>query len=456
MRCFPAAVGITASLIAAACGDTAVVVTVAGDLASADQLDTICLSVHDDDAAGGEFGQVYVLEDLADADELTLTVEPGRASGGVASVRGYRGGVEIARDQREFEFSGGVDDLTLRLDLCRDGGGGAAQVAGSAPSAPAARAAVSFGRGGTVVVVVAPGFAAVYAASGGALAAVDEVLPPVPGAVADAIAFDADGDCDDDVLIVSNAGLVLWRRDGTVFTEVDGAFDADGGIAAAVADIDGDGDLDVIAGGGGVLIAHRNNGTGQFQRATITGVTDVTALGFGDINADGNVDLVVGQGDAVGGFTRVFFNDAAGSGAFALAPAALPELPLRVRDLALADANGDGFDDVFLAIEGGGVRVYVNRGDGRLEDRSFVLLPAQPGDAGSVAAADWNGDCLVDVVLGFPTADAIAWSGTDGGALGEDTLPAAAGDRVTLADIDDDGDYDLLLVGDEEVTWVDR
>jgi hypothetical protein len=449
--------------ILAGCGDTAVVVHVSGDLVSPDApdaIDAFCLAVHDDDPAGGAFGRVYLMSELAEAGagSLTLTVTPGSASDGTASVRGYRGGIEVARDHRAFAFSSGVDDLSLRLDRCPGGSSGAAEVAGAGPSAAGALPAVSFGRGGSVVVVVGPGFAAAYAVRGGQLVSVDDPLPAAPVDADAIVAFDADGDCDDDIAIAGAGGITLWLRTGTSFVESDGAFaGATPARALAAADVDEDGDIDLVAGGGASLIVYRNDGTSDFDGGTgIAGLTDVTAVAAGNLDGDTHIDLIAGQGDTVGAPARVLFNDASGAGTFILAPAALPEIALRVRDIAAADANADGFDDVLLAVEGGPVRAYVNRGDGRLEDRSFVLLPSQPDDALGLAAADWDADCLVDVVIGFAAAPAIAWSGSETGAFDDDTVPDTTAPSVELADVDDDGDRDLILVSGEEVTWVDR
>jgi hypothetical protein len=74
--------------------DDAVLLTVDGDA----EVGAICLAVADRDPAGGHFGRAYQLDELPQ----TLAVEPGAAAAAEAWVRGYRGGVEIARDRAEF------------------------------------------------------------------------------------------------------------------------------------------------------------------------------------------------------------------------------------------------------------------------------------------------------------------------------------------------------------------
>jgi hypothetical protein len=258
---------------------------------------------------------------------------------------------------------------------------------------------------------------------------------------------------------------VLWRRDGLdSFSEADGAFEGAGlqaEVAAAAADVDGDGDLDLVVGRGAVLRLLRNDGAARFQpdgAAIQAGAaSDVTALVLGDVDGDGHEDIVVGQGDAAAAPNRVLLNDSAGTGSFEVAAAALPELPLQTRSLALTDANRDGFLDLVVGAVGTNVRLYVNRGDGRLEDRSFVTLPGvEVVDATGVAAGDWDGDCLPDIVIGTG-AGLRSWRGSDTGVVVDEPFSLVTGERAHLVDVDDDGDRDLLVVGDATgLTWVRR
>lgn len=463
MRCWPSlAVAATVSLTAA-CGDNAAVIEVDGDLQIPADVDGLCLAVDDRAAGGGRFASYYTLGDDIASLPQTLTVEPGAADAATASARGYRWGLEVARDRRSFDF-GGVIDVELELVRCPGGDRGVPEVAGSATLPEGARFAVSFGRGGSSVVVVGAGATASYRAGDGLAAATAALPAPLPTAPRALVALDADADCDDDLLVVpADAPPVLWRRDGGDFAEVADAFDGAGlGLqaVAASADVDGDGDADLIVGGGAALRLLRNDGTGRFQvdPAAIPGdaVTDVTALAAGDIDGDGNVDLVAGQGGATAAPSRVLLNDPSGTGSFVAQPAALPELPLRVRSLAIADVNGDSAADLVVGAVAEPVRLYVNRGDGRLEDRSFVTLPDGAAvDATAVAARDWDGDCLPDIAVATGTAP-LSWRGSDTGAFVAETVGGASGDQLVLADIDGDGDADLLIADDTVLTWMRR
>jgi hypothetical protein len=257
----------------------------------------------------------------------------------------------------------------------------------------------------------------------------------------------------------ADAAPTVWRREAFGFAGDDDALaDAAPSRAVAAADVDRDGDLDLALGGDGLTI-WINDGGGRFaaQQPPIEGdaAGDVTALGFGDLDGDGAVDLVVGRGAATAVPSRVLMNN--GDGLLVAVPAALAEVPLQARALDLGDLNGDGALDLLLAAEGAPVRLYANRGDGRLEDRSFLSLPSVEAVSPlSAAVADWDGDCLVDAVVGLGEGAApLSWRGRTDGAMVDDGALGAAGE-VILADVDDDGDRDALVLEGEELVWIAR
>ena len=454
----------------AACGDTAVVLTIDSDLAIPADLDGMCLAVADSDLAGGEFARFYPLGADAEVSELpqTLTVAPGGASAAQARLRGYRNGIEVARDLVELSFGGGVSGADLLLSACAQAGGGAPSPVSWMQAPLGTRVVASSGRGGTVVVAVGAGFQAALVGAGGNLVEADTPLPALAVTEVTAmIAFDADGDCDDDVVVVPADGPPqLLLRTGVSFGMAPDAFAGAGlsGLRAiAAADVDGDADVDLVLGGGGVLQLLRNGGTGRFQ-ADVGAIpaavaTDVTALALGDVDGDGHVDLVIGQGDSEAAANQLLLNDASGGGFFEAAPAVLPATPARTRALALVDIGLDGYLDLVVGGLGSPLRLYVNRGDGRLEDRSFVTLPATDVvDVTGLAAGRWDGDCLRDVVVARAGSALLTWLGSDTGVLSEDDLgDAPVAETVLMVDVDDDGVRDLLVAGGGEgVGWVRR
>jgi hypothetical protein len=426
--------------------DAAVTLTVAGDLPVPAGVDAMCVGVADHDARGGQFGRVYPLTSLPQ----TLAVKPGRAHAADAWVRGYRGGVVVARDAARMDFGG---DVTLRLDACHRGRAGTAAVVATDPTA-AARVVGSMGQGGAVAIAVGAAGARVLDADGGAL-----VTPATftPGAApVDVIALDADGDCDDDVVIATDTQPPhLWIRGATDFADA-GPIGTSPVRALAAADVDGDGDQDLITGAGGVLALYRNDGGGRFTKDPAAfgagggGATDVTTLAAGDLDGDGHADLVVGQGDAAPARLYALLGDGAG---FASSAGVLPAVSVRAARATLVDADGDGDLDLVLALAGGPVRLYVNRA-GVLEDQSFVRLPQPAPTAAAAAITTWDDDCAPDLALAASDMTTLA-RGADGGAFTADGSAPAASDLV-FVDLDDDGAPDLVTAGPSGVAWVRR
>ena len=444
-------------------GGSAVVIEIQADgLTAPGDIDAFCLAVGDQDAGGGEFARYYALGGEVPQLPQTLTVEPGSASSAFAWVRGYRAGVELARDSAEFSFDG--EDVDLVLSRCPGGPGGEPRAVADAALPAGSLAALSVGRTGSTLVAVGEGQAAVLGARDDQLAALEVAVPAVAaGAVLALVAFDADGDCDDDILVVTaEAAPALWQRaaDGS-FTELAGALGAAApSTAAAAADLDGDGSIDVALGRSDGLDIWLNDGAGGFDAggaAEGDGATDVVRLAAGDLDGDGAVDLVAGRGAEAAAPSRVLFND--GEGGFATAAGALPEVPLQVRAMALRDLDGNGYPDLVLGGDATPVHLYVNRTDGRLEDLSFVRLPnVDPVDAVSIAAGDWDGDCFSDVVIGLAGGgEPLSWRGSEEGDLVEDGPAAAAGEQVLFGDGDDDGDLDLFAIeGGAALGWAAR
>jgi hypothetical protein len=447
-----AVVSLTLGLaLATACDDTAIVIEIQSGRPVPGELDGVCLSVAALDAAGddGAFARRYALPSVPQ----TLTVLPGGHGRVRVWARGERGGVETARAGAEVGVEdGAVKRVRLELPVC-GGGGLAPRVAGQATPPAGARVAVLLGWRRPVIVAVGAGAAARWSADEAGLGELAGGLPSAPaGGVAFVRGFDADGDCDDDLLVAPvGAPAVLWRHDGDgAFSEADAGLGGLGALGAAAAgDVDHDGDLDLVVGAGGRVRLLRNDGAGRFAEdaAAVPAAlaSDPTAIALGDVSGDGHPDLVVGQGRAAAAPRRVAVNDPSGAGSFEIATGLLPEVPEQTRALVVGDADGDGDLDLVSAGVGAPVRLYVNRGDGRLEDRSFVRLPTTDAvDGLEVALADIDGDCLPDLAVARADGVATLWRGTDGGAFVDVALPAGGG-HLALDDVDGDGVRDLVL-----------
>jgi hypothetical protein len=270
------------------------------------------------------------------------------------------------------------------------------------------------------------------------------------------------------------------------------------------------GAIEVIRGGTGGLSgvgdAFIHQDTMGVDSANETNELFGYALGAGDVDDDGTDDVIVGgPGELVSGLpagtvwrlelapTRSTLR-VTSSQAFSQASSGVTgsaeDGDLFAQAIAVADFDGDGYDDVVVGIPGedvgtivdAGAVVYLRGGAGGLttsgglyydQSVSNVSGNAEANDAFgySLAAGDFNADGFADLAIGVPWED---WGGTDEGSVhvmygtssgpgvvtpGDELLTAGEGATsgssddynncgwaVAVGDVDDDG-YDDLAIG---------
>lgn len=449
-----------AAASAAGCNDTAIVLRIASNrpaLPAPRALDAICLEL--DAGAVEKFGRRYDLSSLTLPQ--TLTVMAGGKSSMQALVFGGHRGVEVARTRLQLPFrSGSVLHVDAPLDVCLPHPIGDTFAAVAAPTGDAVDAALLVPgplapSGADVALALATGKSTRYSVAAAGVGALVGGAPDAPPArVRQIVSADLDGDCRLDAIVVADGTpLSAWHDAGDGSFAPLGSFGAGDVLAAAAADVDGDGNMDVVAVGGSAAHVWLGDGAGHFREqasAFDAAPTDATAVALVDLDGDGRVDLVLGQGSTKADVSRVYINDKNGPGHFIFTAAALAPKPGRVSSVVVADADGDGDWDVAMSELGGAVRLYLNRGDAYLDDRSFSLLPDQTSaDVPSLLWTDVDGDCLPDMVVPRVGAAPLLWTSVGGGklALGP-ALPMATVAAGALADdVDGDGKPDLLLYG---------
>ena len=226
----------------------------------------------------------------------------------------------------------------------------------------------------------------------------------------------------DDIFLGAAAGHAsahyLRNEDGEIGRIVNSPLTADAAhedVDAAWFDADGDGDLDlyVVSGGaskpaGDPHYADRlylNGGSGTLTLAPTGTLPDWNASGSCvapcDYDADGDVDLFVGARFVPGKYpttpeSALLVND---GGKFTKIDSPVDRAGL-VTGAAWSDLDGDGRADLAVATEWGPVRVFKNTADGFAEATAACGLNGHTGWWTCVVAADVDGDGDRDLLAG--------------------------------------------------------
>ena len=285
----------------------------------------------------------------------------------------------------------------------------------------------------------------------------DEAGLPSAGAPPTALAMgDYDGDGEDN-LFVAGGGVHLYSVRGGFVTDVTARTPLPlpaGAVAATFADFDNDGWLDLFAiGGDGRGYLLRNDDGRLFKDVTAAaGVADVERAHkavFLDYDHDGDLDLLL-----VGGTTRLYRNNLDGTFTDVAQAAGLQGAgggPWR--DVLFGDFDGDGRVDLF-AIGETGVALFHNTGFRRFEDATTASGLEAGRGAGAAAVADYDNDGVLDLFVAGGGGGAL-WHGTGDGAFTPDrrstaafrSIPAIDPIAAQFVDYDNDGWLDLLVAG---------
>ena len=290
------------------------------------------------------------------------------------------------------------------------------------------------------------------------------------------------------------------RGDGT-FEDVTSSAGVAGrgyGMGCAVGDYDNDGDADLFVTGYGQTVLYRNRGDGTFEDVTAAaGVASTlwtTAAGFGDLDRDGDLDLVVityveiepgevsscrdhlsqpihcSPGRYPAQDDLLFRNN--GDGTFTEISSSVGFVAPNGRGLglAIADLEGDGDLDIFVANDASADFLFLNDGRGQFTESGAESGIAVNGSglataSMGVVAEDLTSDGLVDLfITNFLNEPNTLFRNLGSALFADGTLGAGldapsrlkTGFGCAALDADNDGLLDLFVANGhvDDQPWV--
>ena len=193
-----------------------------------------------------------------------------------------------------------------------------------------------------------------------------------------------------------------WTEADKAYEDIDAVFfDADG---------DGDSDLYVVSGGASQINEHvvyqdrlyLNDGKGMFSRAPLPKIrASGSCVAVGDIDADGDLDLFVGSRHVPKRYPTspesILLRNEGGTFTIIESPVTSAGL---VADAKFADLDGDKRPDLLIATEWGPVKIFKNTAEGFVESTQTAGLSELTGWWTSVETADFDGDGDLDFIAG--------------------------------------------------------
>jgi hypothetical protein len=281
-----------------------------------------------------------------------------------------------------------------------------------------------------------------------------------------AVAADMDGDGDLDIAGGAVSDSIAWWENrngaGTDWTAHTVDQGSPGEKPVTVADVDGDGDLDVLGADGDGAIAwwenttiHRS-ATYPIEHAVDTDSGGANSITTADVDGDGDADLLA---SAFWASDIIWWENTDGAGS-SWAEHTVDDAFDGASSAAAADVDGDGDLDVLGAANVADDITWWENTDGVGTTWTEHTVDANYDGAVCVTAADVDGDGDVDVLGAAEQADDITWWENTNGvgtAWSEHTVDGAfdGADSVDAADIDGDGHLDLLGTAHDadDITW---
>ncbi|AIZ40596.1 VCBS repeat-containing protein [Cellulophaga baltica] len=234
---------------------------------------------------------------------------------------------------------------------------------------------------------------------------------------------DVNGDGNEDIFVGGAKGapaiLYFHLGDGELIKSSQNDIEADFRLedtAAAFFDVDNDGDVDLMVGNGGNQVSEENsykprvylnNGKGEFTKSIEnipSSFKNISVIAPYDFDNDGDVDVFVGSRSVVGVYgvsPNHLFLENTGKGKFVNSTEKLAydlKNSGMITDAIWVDIDGDLKKDLVTVSEWGTPNIYKN--SGRRLSKLASNLDNLKGWWGTVASADLDNDGDLDLILG--------------------------------------------------------
>ncbi|OFY36132.1 MAG: hypothetical protein A2W91_04930 [Bacteroidetes bacterium GWF2_38_335] len=283
--------------------------------------------------------------------------------------------------------------------------------------------------------------------------------------------FCSDIDSDGDLDVISASTLndnISWYEN----TDGNGIFGIehiitiiiDGARCVHSADIDGDGDMDMLSASvndNKIAWYENTNGDGAFgpQKVITTSVNGVCSIYCTDLDGDGDIDILSASSDDD---KIAWYENIDGNGSYSIQQV-ITSVANGAQCVSSADLDGDGDMDVLSASKDDDKIAWFENIDGYGTFSFQQIISTAANSPRSVNCADLDGDGDLDVISASYQDDKIAWyENTDGfGTFGTQnvvTTLADAAHSINSADLDGDGDIDLLSASyyDDKIAWYEN
>ena len=267
--------------------------------------------------------------------------------------------------------------------------------------------------------------------------------PPTPLRSVTAVDYDYDGDTD---LLFGADPPLLYANDGSVLAPVPDLqlpLPEDFAVShITAADFDNDGDTDLALSGEQLLLLSAEE-TGRWTSALA--LDQAARRTFtADVDHDGDLDLLAAGAEE----SRLWAND--GNGQFTdITRQALQSPPLSARQVIFSDFDNDRDIDFFL-LGAEKLQLFANNRDGTFSDVAADVGLDVVRDAVSICVEDFDQNRYMDLCALGADGRLVLYANQRGESFVAQpsiAIPLERPDGLQAADLDNDGDLDLLTFG---------